>query len=56
MVILAAETESGNNRNTALIGTDQMSNGVWYWDKFAGFILKTVSIKINSTKNRRSTC
>lgn len=44
MVILAAETD--NNSNTALIGTDQTSNGVWYWDNFAGFILKTVVIKL----------
>ncbi|KAB0392516.1 hypothetical protein E2I00_014687 [Balaenoptera physalus] len=46
MVIPAARTGKDNRSNTAVIRTDHMNSGVWYWVIAGGFMLIIVVIKL----------
>lgn len=46
MVIMVSRTASDNYSYMAIIGVDQINNGVWYWGMSAGFILKIIVITV----------
>lgn len=46
MVIMVSRTASDNYSYMAIIGVDQINNGVWYWGMSAGFLLKIVVIQV----------
>ena len=43
---MVSRTASDSYSYMAIIGVDQINNGVWYWGMSAGFILKIIVITV----------